>query len=215
MSARFLGRVTPERGRRRVEGVTVPATAWLADGTPLALHVTEPVNGAGGVQYFFRGFVPVPPGVLASGFATVAQYETMTQLIDDAPAGGGIQQQNGNGVAGALKVHWGNVEADLAAGNDAQAVNAIDAFVNLLSAQSGKRVTVALSAELRLLAAEGLRRDVVRGRRARPAQRHTARGEVRVLRRARVGPRRHAEARLLATWMGGPGNRATHQRSMR
>jgi hypothetical protein len=78
----------------------------------------------------------------------------MSQLIDDALASGGIQQQNGNGVAGALKVHWGNVEADLAAGNDAQALNAIEAFVNLLSAQSGKKVTVALSVELRLLAAE-------------------------------------------------------------
>ena len=47
------------------------------------------------MQYFFRGFVPVPPGVLVSGFATVAQYETMSQLIDDALASGGIQQQTG------------------------------------------------------------------------------------------------------------------------
>jgi len=131
-----------------------PATAWLAAGTPLALHVTDPVDGAGGVQYFFRGFVPVPPGVLASGFATIAQYETMTQLIDDALASGGIEQQNGPGVAGALKVQWGNVEAALAAGNDVQALNAIEAFVNHLAAQSGKKVTVAVSVELRLLAAE-------------------------------------------------------------
>ncbi|MEP6811930.1 MAG: hypothetical protein ABI990_02955 [Actinomycetota bacterium] len=131
-----------------------PATAWLPAGTPLALHVDEPVNGAGGIQYFFRGFIPVPPAALTSGFATVAQYEQMSQLIDDALASGGIEQQNRNGVAGALKQQWASVQADLAAGHYVTALNNIEAFVSHLAAQSGKKVTVATSVELRLLAAE-------------------------------------------------------------
>jgi hypothetical protein len=131
-----------------------PATAWLPAGTPLALQVDEPVNGAGGIQYFFRGFIPVPPAALTSGFATVAQYEQMSQLIDDALASGGIQQQNGNGVAGSLKQQWASVQADLAAGHYVTALNNIEAFVSHLAAQSGKKVTVATSAELQLLAAD-------------------------------------------------------------
>jgi len=46
------------------------------------------------------------------------------------------------------------VQADLAAGHYVTALNNIEAFVSHLAAQSGKKVTVATSAELRLLAAD-------------------------------------------------------------
>jgi hypothetical protein len=131
-----------------------PMTAWLLAGTPLALSVDEPVNGAAGVEYFFRGFQPVPPASLTSGFTTTANYETMSQLIDDALAGGGITDQNGNGIAGALKQQFDAVQGDLAAGHYMPALGSLEAFIAHLASQSGTKVTPATAAELQLLAAE-------------------------------------------------------------
>jgi hypothetical protein len=131
-----------------------PMTAWLPAGTPLALSVDEPVNGAAGVEYFFRGFQPAPPASLTSGFATTAKYETMSQLIDDALASGGITDQNGNGVAGALKQQFDAVQADLSAGHYVPALGSLEAFIAHLASQSGKKVTPATATELQLLAAE-------------------------------------------------------------
>lgn len=130
-----------------------PLAVFLPLGTVLSLNVDDPVNGTGGTQYFFQTFSPAPPGMLTSGFTTTANYETMSQQIDDALAGGGIQQQRGAGVAGALKQQWAAVEADLAAGNFAQALSDIESFVAHLAAQSGKKVTIATARELRLDAA--------------------------------------------------------------
>lgn len=130
-----------------------PLTVFLPLGTVLSLNVDDPVNGTGGTQYFFQSFAPAPPGTLTSGFTTTASYETMSQQIDDALAGGGIQQQGGPGVAGSLKQQWAAVEADLAAGTFAQALGDIESFVSHLAAQSGKKVTVATARELRLDAA--------------------------------------------------------------
>jgi hypothetical protein len=131
-----------------------PMTAWLPAGTGLALNVDEPVNGAAGVEYFFRGFQPVPPATLTSGFTTTATYKTMSQLIDDAIAGGGITDQNGNGVGGALKQQFDAVQADLAAGHYVAALGSLSAFIQHLASQSGKKVTPATATELQLLAAE-------------------------------------------------------------
>lgn len=106
-----------------------PLAVFLPLGTVLSLNVDDPVNGAGGTQYFFQTFSPAPPGTLTSAFTTSASYKTMSQQIDIAIAGGGIQQQGGSGVAGALKLQWAAAEADLAAGNFAQALTDIESFV--------------------------------------------------------------------------------------
>jgi hypothetical protein len=130
-----------------------PATAWLPAGTPLDLHVDDPVNGAGGVEYFFQSFTPAPPATLASGVSTTAGYQTMAQQIDDALASGGIFGQNGPGLAGSLKQQFDAVQADLAAGNFAQALDDLESFVSHVAAQSGKKITPATATALELDAA--------------------------------------------------------------
>lgn len=127
-----------------------PVTAFLPAGTALSLSVDDPVAGIGGVEYFLQGFTPAPPGTLTTGFSTTASYATMARQIDDALASGQISAQNGAGVAGALKQKWAEVQADLAARNNARALTRIEEFNALLESQSGKKVTVGLARDLRL-----------------------------------------------------------------
>jgi hypothetical protein len=131
-----------------------PMTVWLPSGTALALNVDEPVNGANGVEYFFRGFQPAPPATLTSGFTTTAKYETMSQLIDDALASGGITPQNRHSVAGALKRAFDATQTFLNLHLYALALRNLEAFIGITASESGNNVTPTTATELELLAAE-------------------------------------------------------------
>jgi len=123
-----------------------PVETWLPSGTPLNLHVDDPVDGAGGTEYFFNGFQPAPPAALNAGFSTTANYLTMAQLIS-----GGLNSGNitGAGLASSYSQQWAAVEADLAAGQYApNGLDDIQSFVSHLQAQSGKKVTAATAAQL-------------------------------------------------------------------
>ena len=128
-----------------------PVERWLPAGAVLDLHVDNPIDGAGGIEYFFNGFDPAPPATLTSGFSTTALYLTMAQQIDVDLSNGSI---TGAGLANSYKQQWAAVEADLAAGRFApSALDVINAFVNHLQAQSGKKVTAATASQLELDAA--------------------------------------------------------------
>ena len=147
---------TPVRNGLSLLGTATDATplaVFLPLGTLLSLNVDDPVNGAGGTEYFFQTFSPALPVTLTNLVTTTASYKTMSQQIDAALVIGGIQQQGGPAVAGSLKQQWAAVTADLALGQYAQALTDIESFVAHLSAQSGKKVTVATARELRLDAA--------------------------------------------------------------
>jgi len=127
-----------------------PVERWFAEGTAVDLHVDDPVNGSGGVQYFFATFAPAPPAILTTSFSTTASYRTMAEQIDDALSSGGI---TGAGLASSYRQQWAAVTADLAAGAYADALDDIESFVNHLAAQTGNKVDSATSTALRLDAA--------------------------------------------------------------
>ena len=114
-----------------------PMTVWLPSGTALALNVDEPVNGANGIEYFFRGFQPAPPATLTSGFTTTAKYETMSQLIDDALASGGITPQNRHSVADALKRAFAATQTFLNLHLYALALRNLEAFIGITASSRG------------------------------------------------------------------------------
>ncbi len=132
---------------------TLSVTVWLAADTPLALNVDDPVNGTSGVPYFFDQFTPAPPSTMTSPLTLVASYKTMSEQISDALAGGGISGPGSNGVANALLTKFANAESEMAAGAYSDALDDLNAFINQLKAQSGKKVATQLSSDLRLDAA--------------------------------------------------------------
>jgi hypothetical protein len=122
----------------------------FVDAGPLALDADAFVYGAGAVQYFFQGFTPPAPATLGAPFSTTAVYATMAQLIQQALASGGIYGPGAAGLAKSLLMQWAAVEADLAAGNYAQALADLQSFISHIQAQAGVHVTPALSTELQL-----------------------------------------------------------------
>ena len=128
----------------------VSVERFFPAGTVVDLQVDDPVNGLGGVQYFFNGFAPAPPATLTAPFSTTAEYETMEEQIDDALSSGAVKNA---GLANSYREQWANVTADLSAGAYAAALDHIEAFVNHLDAQAGKGVTAGVATTLRLDAA--------------------------------------------------------------
>ncbi len=126
-----------------------PLSVYLDDG-PLALSADADVNGAGGVQYFFQGFTPAPPPTLTAAFTTTANYETMSQLIDDALASGGIYGPGADGLANSYRQQFAAVQAAMASGNYAQALLDLQSFISHVQAQAGKHVTTSLATTLQL-----------------------------------------------------------------
>jgi len=126
-----------------------PLAVYLDDG-PLALSADADVNGAGGVQYFFQGFTPAPPPTLTAAFTTAANYATMSQLIDQALASGGIYGPGADGLANSYRQQFAAVQADMASGNYAQALLDLQSFISHVQAQAGKHVTTTLATTLQL-----------------------------------------------------------------
>src|SRR5581483_2822173 len=126
-----------------------PLILFVDDG-PCALSSDANVNGAGGIQYFFQNFAPAPPSTLAAPFTTTATYQTMAQLIAGAIASGGISGPGAAGLANSYIQQFAAVQADMGAGNYAQALSDLQSFISHVQAQSGKKVTPALAAVLQL-----------------------------------------------------------------
>lgn len=120
-----------------------PLVLWLASGTPLALSADAGVSGPGGAQLFFQGFTPAVPATLSAPFSTTAGYQSMAQLIADALANGGLSGPGANGLANSYSQKFAAVQALIAAGDHAAALNDLRAFINHVSAQSGKKLTTA------------------------------------------------------------------------
>ncbi len=126
-----------------------PLVVYL-DAGPLALGADANVIDANGTVYFFQGFTPAAPTTLAGPLSTVAVYKTMAQLIQDALASGGIYGPGAAGLAKSLLAEFAAVQADMAAGRYAAAVQDLQAFISLLQAQTGVHVTAALASQLEL-----------------------------------------------------------------
>jgi hypothetical protein len=134
---------------------TSPLTVWLDAGTPLALDADANVDGAGGIQYFFQGFVPTPPATMTAPFTTTAVYETIAQLINDALASGGISGPSAHGVGNALKHKFGAIQHDMGTHHYNAALGTLKAFINQINAQcctpsAGKEITSSLAKTLQL-----------------------------------------------------------------
>ncbi len=124
-----------------------PLAVWLPAGTVVDLAATDPLDGAGGVQYFLDGFAPDPSGPLAGGVTTTASYRTMAEVIGDALTSGGIK---GDGLANALTVKFTNAQAAIDRGEYSAALSPLASFIDQVAAQSGKKITRALAKELTL-----------------------------------------------------------------
>jgi hypothetical protein len=134
---------------------TTPLVVWIDANTGDTLSADANVNGAGGIQYFFQGFVPPPPATLTSPFTTTAVYKTMAQLIDEALASGGITGPGAHGFANALKQKFDAIQHDMAVPNYAAALGTLRAFINSVQAQccwpnAGKKITSSLATTLQL-----------------------------------------------------------------
>jgi hypothetical protein len=134
---------------------TTPLVVWIDADTAGTLTADPNVNGAGGIQYFFQGFVPPPPATLTSPFTTTAVYKTMAQLIDEALASGGITGPSAQGFAQALKKEFDAVQHDMAVGNYATALGDLKSFINSVQSQcctptAGMEITGALATTLQL-----------------------------------------------------------------
>ncbi len=126
-----------------------PLVLYL-DAGPLTLDADANVSDTFGVQYFFQGFTPAAPSTLAGPLTTVAVYKTMTQLIQEALASGGIYGPGAVGLAKSLLSEFAAVQADLAAGRYVAALQDLQAFISHLQSQTGVHVTPALATELEL-----------------------------------------------------------------
>ena len=126
-----------------------PLVLFVDDG-PFALSVDAYINGANGIQYFFQDFTPAPPITLNAAFITVATYKTVSQLIDDALANGGIQGHGTRGLANSYRGQFDRVETAIASGDYAKALLHLKTFINHVRAQSGKKLTPAFAVTLQL-----------------------------------------------------------------
>lgn len=129
---------------------TVPLTVWIDASTALALAADANVDGTGGVQYFFQGFTPVPPAAITSPFTTTAAYLTMAQLIANALASGGISGPGSNGIGTSLTQKFDNIQKQMGAPRYTAALGQLGAFVSEVQAQTGQKITAALSTTLQL-----------------------------------------------------------------
>jgi hypothetical protein len=134
---------------------TNPLVVWIDAVKTGTLTADANVNGAGGAQYFFQGFVPPPPTALTSPFTTTAVYKTMAQLIDDGLSSGGISGPGAQGVANALKQKFAAIQHDLGVPHYGPALGDLKAFINQVDAQCcvpspGKKITSVLAKTLKL-----------------------------------------------------------------
>jgi hypothetical protein len=134
---------------------TTPLVVWIDADTGDTLTADANVNGAGGIQYFFQGFVPPPPATLTSPFTTTAVYKTMEQLVDEALASGGISGPSAQGFGNALKQMFDAVQHDMAVSNYAAALGSLKSFINSVQSQcctpsAGKEITSAVATTLQL-----------------------------------------------------------------
>jgi hypothetical protein len=126
-----------------------PLSLFLDDG-PLALKADANVSRADGVQFFFQNFAPTPPSMLNTAVTTTAPYKTISQLIDDAIANGGIDGPGARGLANSFRLQFNRVQADIANGDYDQALHHLETFMNHVQAQSGKQITTELATTLQL-----------------------------------------------------------------
>lgn len=134
---------------------TTPLVVWIDAVTGGSLSADANVDGAGGVQYFFQGFVPPPPATLTSPLTITAVYKTVAQLIDDALASGGITGPSAQGVGNALKQKFDAIQHDMGVRHYTPALADLKAFINQVDAQcctpsAGKEITSAFATTLKL-----------------------------------------------------------------
>ncbi len=134
---------------------TTPLVVWIDADTGGTLTADANVNGAGGIQYFFQGFVPPPPATLTSPLTITAVYKTMAQLVDEALASGGISGPSARGFATALKQEFNAVQHDMGVPNYAAALGDLKSFINSVQSQcctpsAGKEITSSLATKLQL-----------------------------------------------------------------
>jgi len=134
---------------------TTPLVVWIDADTGGTLTADANVNGGGGIQYFFQGFVPQPPATLTSPLTITVDYKTMAQLVDEALASGGISGPSAQGFATALKQEFNAVQHDMAVPNYAAALGSLKSFINSVQSQcctptSDKEITSALATTLQL-----------------------------------------------------------------
>ncbi|HET7036962.1 MAG TPA: hypothetical protein VFI42_14860 [Thermomicrobiaceae bacterium] len=129
---------------------TTPVSVWLDDGTTLTLAGAAVVNGIDGTQYFAQSFTPAPPATLATPVTTTLTYQTMSQLVANALAGGGISGAGANGVANALTQQFAAVQSDMQAHRYAPALGSVTAFLNLVEAQRGQHISPNTATTLQL-----------------------------------------------------------------
>jgi hypothetical protein len=127
---------------------SAPLAVWIDHGTALALAGDADVDGVDGTQYFPQGFTPAPPAAMSAPFTTTLAYETLTQLISDALAGGGIAGPGASGLATSFRQQVAAFQADLKAHNYAQALADLQSFISHSQAQccqpqSGKELSAA------------------------------------------------------------------------
>jgi hypothetical protein len=128
-----------------------PLAVWVNDGTSLAtFNVDGDVNGAGGVQYFFQGFVPAPAATLTAQLTTTAGYLTMAQIISNALASSGLTGPSAAGEGASLTSKFSIVQADMAVNSYTTALGDTGGFINQVQAQAGKEITPATARTLQL-----------------------------------------------------------------